>query len=180
MPTVTLKFTFRNNFGAESTEEADYDLTLDPAGSAEELIEERCAEFNADAEPEDEFTEETEWEGEYEVVGYSDFTEDFDLTDFDNLAEAVEFAELLEKSNNPDAVELYAKENGVGYAGGADEAFCGIFHDEADFARSIADDLFDIPDNISAYIDYERMGSDLMHDYTGIESGGRLYVFNNF
>lgn len=182
MPTVTLKFTFTGDNESVYNEEVDYDLTLDPAGSADSFIEEKCKELSEESEYEDEDGETIceDFEGEYEVVGYSDFEEDFDSTDFSDLADAVEFAEFLEHASNPGAVEIYCKEHGVEYARGADDAFMGVFDDATDFARRTAEETMEIPANLANYIDYEALGSDLMSDYTSLDDGRRLYVFSSF
>lgn len=180
MATVTLLFTFTNNHGEDCTEEREYDLTLDPAGCADEFIEEFCAELTADSEPEDEFTEETTWEGKYEIVDCEFEEGSFEPKDFDgDLRKMIDFAELLERSYNAEAVAAYVSENGIEYADSADDSFQGEYDSEEDFAQQLASDLGSVPDSMYCYIDWAKYARDVMMDYTAISHNGKVFIFRD-
>lgn len=52
----------------------------------------------------------------------------------------------------------------------------GIYEDMADFAEETATSIWDIPDTVSNYIDYERFGKDLEQDYNAIPHGSKIIV----
>lgn len=57
-----------------------------------------------------------------------------------------------------------------------EEAYCGEYDSELDYAYEIADECMNIPDNIKGYFDYEKFSRDLfIGDYTYIDG----YVFRN-
>lgn len=55
------------------------------------------------------------------------------------------------------------------------DAYQGCYYNFLDFATWLFDETMDVPDHLSAYIDYEAFARDLSHDYW--ENGG--YVFRN-
>lgn len=61
----------------------------------------------------------------------------------------------------------------------AQDAFCGQFESDEDFARDMLDNtggLDAIPDNLRHYFDYEMFARDLMFDY----SASNGYYFTNY
>lgn len=53
--------------------------------------------------------------------------------------------------------------------------FIGRYWSTTEFAESFADELYEIPDNLTAYIDYEKLGEDLMHDFYVVEDDNGYY-----
>ncbi len=61
-----------------------------------------------------------------------------------------------------------------------DECYQGDFNSTEDFARSIHEDMGDIPEHLEYYINYEAMARDyFINDYFSIEVDFRLHVFIN-
>lgn len=60
------------------------------------------------------------------------------------------------------------------------DSFSGRYASWADYAEAIANDCYDIPDNIAGYIDYEKMGRDMSYESSGyVEFDGELWLFEN-
>ena len=59
-----------------------------------------------------------------------------------------------------------------------EEAYIGEFNDEEDFAYEEMHGMYDIPDFIEMYIDWESVARDLTHDVDVVDAhGGGIYVF---
>lgn len=60
-----------------------------------------------------------------------------------------------------------------------EEAYCGEYDSEEDYAEHIASEIYEIPEHLEFYIDYERMARDLfINDYLSISVGGSVHVFH--
>ena len=62
----------------------------------------------------------------------------------------------------------------------AEENYCGYYKSLADFAEELTEETTQIPENLSYYIDYERMERDmeLSGDVFTIETGyEEVYIF---
>jgi antirestriction protein len=62
-----------------------------------------------------------------------------------------------------------------------DECYQGEYQSKKEFAESISEDLFTIPENLIPYIDYEAIAWDLFvsGDYFSIELDYKVHVFSN-
>lgn len=61
-----------------------------------------------------------------------------------------------------------------------DEAYCGEYDSEEDYAEQIASEIYEIPDHLEYYIDYERMARDLfINDYISFWVGSSVHVFHH-
>lgn len=59
-----------------------------------------------------------------------------------------------------------------------DDEYAGSYGSTADFAEETAiEGGYEVPDWISPYVDWERLGSDWEMDYIVIESGGKRHYF---
>lgn len=57
----------------------------------------------------------------------------------------------------------------------------GLYHSVEDFAQELADSTMEIPENISAYFDYDKWTHDVMMDYTAVNgSGGMVHIIRDF
>ena len=63
----------------------------------------------------------------------------------------------------------------------AEENYCGCYKSLADYAEELTEETTQIPENLSFYIDYERMGRDmeLCGDVFTIETGCEVHIFWN-
>ena len=64
----------------------------------------------------------------------------------------------------------------------AEENYCGCYKSLADYAQELTEETTQIPENLSYYIDYERMGRDmeLSGDVFTIEAGYEtVHIFSN-
>ena len=87
-----------------------------------------------------------------------------DEEDFDHIKE---YCDLCDKYDQ-DAVDDYMEfHDELDYF---EEAYCGQWYSEEDFARHIVDECYDLErtmGNLSNYFDYEAFGRDLfMYDYS--------------
>jgi antirestriction protein len=63
---------------------------------------------------------------------------------------------------------------------GFEEAYCGEWDSEEAYAEDTMDDLYDIPDHLVMYIDWEAVARDwFCGDYYSIDGGAGIYVFRN-
>ena len=56
------------------------------------------------------------------------------------------------------------------------EGYHGRFSSWADFARET--DALEVPDRFVFYIDWERVGNDLSHDYHSVQDGLYMHIFS--
>lgn len=63
-----------------------------------------------------------------------------------------------------------------------EDSYCGCWDTFQSYAEEVFDDTMDVPDHLSAYIDYEKWSRDLQYDYwTGDDTAhGVVYVFRNY
>jgi len=95
--------------------------------------------------------------------------------DLDGFHEANDF---VNSRGGPDEAAVVAYINWRGSFSQSDfeDSYQGEYEDEESFAESIVDDLYNIPDSLQGYIDYEKFARDLfMGDYY-YEDG---HVFRN-
>lgn len=110
-----------------------------------------------------------------------DYEAPFSIDEWESLDDLARIADLYDKHGDVfvAAFDLYC--------GNLDDAerlvdnFAGTYDDWSDMAyQYVEEGLFgDIPDNISGYIDFERLGRDLSFDYSGTYVGNDLYVFHS-
>lgn len=89
-------------------------------------------------------------------------------------------------------IAQFIKEHGIlgakliAYSGDLDSAnelledyYYGVYDNEKDFARSITEEIMDVPDRLTCYIDYEMIARDLfMSDYLSFNVDGKIHIFN--
>ena len=94
--------------------------------------------------------------------------------DFDKI---LKYSEMCDE-HGADAVDDYMEFHDE--LDNFDEAFCGKWDSEEDFARHIVDECYNLEQmmgNLANYFDYEAFGRELfMYDYS---MGGNNYVFRN-
>jgi antirestriction protein len=88
----------------------------------------------------------------------------------------IDFKDDLERSHiDAEIADAYLENCGSGSVSDIEDAFTGEYKSWSDFAYDMAENCFSIPEEISAYFDYDKFGHDLSFDY--FESNG--YFFRN-
>ncbi len=117
--------------------------------------------------------------------------EEWAIHDHEGFGQAVDsewpdIEELAELSaaivEHGEAFRLYAENcGGSATVDGFEEAYCGEWDSEKDYAENLMDDLYEIPDYLQGYIDYEAFARELfMGDYwSATDSNYQLHVFRN-
>ena len=64
--------------------------------------------------------------------------------------------------------------------GNFEDAYCGEWSTEEEYAENLMDDCYDVPDHLVYYIDYAAFARDLfINDYYSVDGGAGVYVFHN-
>lgn len=80
-------------------------------------------------------------------------------------------------ADNKDVIDAFISCFDVAYLDSLDERYCGCWNSEIDFAQSIIEECYTLPDFAMNYFDYEKFARDLfLCDYS-YHNG---YVFHNF
>ncbi|QIG79439.1 antirestriction protein ArdA [Stakelama tenebrarum] len=115
---------------------------------------------------------------EWAIHDYEGF-EGYQLSEYEGLEDVSAIAAFISQHGKL-AGEL------LSYFGDLDEArsaiedrYAGEYESVSDFARGLTEETQDIPDSLSFYIDYDRMGRDLeISDVLALETGfGHVHVF---
>lgn len=146
-----------------------FDLELfNTRSSLEDAIEEFQNEIDAEGSP---------WEIVEQDCDYFDFPEAW--LDSRNLDALCDFADAY--SHHGIAWVVYAE--WVGYDSATESHFRDTYHgtygSQRDFAESLFTSLYEIPDELLQFIDWDAAGESLEHDYYVEEYDGEVYVFNN-
>ena len=83
-----------------------------------------------------------------------------------------------ELDEHGEALAVYLDHVGTRDVSGFQDAYCGTWSSEQDYAEDLADDIMEIPDHIAPYFDYERFARDLfMCDYFSerVEDGVAIF-----
>lgn len=113
--------------------------------------------------------------GEYEIDESDPEIKDINDLTIDDLCEIID-----QEGDNEDAFIAwlnyrrsfeYVKNN-------FEEAYIGEFKNTEDFAREEIENIYDTPDFIKCYIDWDNVSRDLNMDYDYVDApGGGIYVF---
>lgn len=117
-----------------------------------------------------------DWVCEGEVEDH----EDTDILEYSNIPHSVTAHEVFDAydelgdSDEFDRWLRYVDQVGNTDAWALSSRFVGQYDSATEFAEAFAGDLYEIPENLAYYIDYERLGEDLMHDFYVVvdEDGG--------
>lgn len=62
------------------------------------------------------------------------------------------------------------------------DSYCGCYDTFQSYAEEVFDDTMDVPDHLSAYIDYDKFARDLQYDYWTHEDTTNyvVYIFRNY
>lgn len=106
------------------------------------------------------------------------------IGEYQPLSDIVELAEMIEEFG--EAWIAFRDHIGEEYAtkDGFEEAYCGEFKDEEEYAYSVVEDcgyLDHMPENLRYYFDYEKFSRDLFcGDYYSVDcSTGGVFVFRS-
>lgn len=112
-------------------------------------------------------------EGPLPKAFHSNKTNSLDLK---NLVEAIDYCE--ENHVDDDAVVAYIADRGGWSQDDFQEAYCGWYDSELDYAQELFDELYlpQVPEHVSNYIDYEKFARDLFATDYYFSLG---YVFRN-
>lgn len=115
-----------------------------------------------------------EWEI-HDSEGFGDVkTKKMSLDEISRLAKGIEehgeaFAAFFENTYDIDEAESEFE-----------EAYEGEYSSEEDFAYELMNEIYDIPEFLKSYIDYEKVARDLMMDYwTAPAENLKIYVFRS-
>ena len=103
-----------------------------------------------------------------------------DLNESEDLDVLAELAEALDEHGEP--LTAYLDHMGTRDASGFEEAYCGTYGSEQDYAYELADELMpsDAPDFLTRYFDYEAFCRDLfLCDCFSVRVAGGVAVFRN-
>jgi len=116
---------------------------------------------------------------EWAIHDYEDFGS-LQVSEYASLETISTLASFIAEHNELGAAVLTYAGGDVGEAGRLlEEAYHGEFNSEEDFAMSFAEETMSVPENLSYYIDYEKMARDLfINDFFSIEVENRVHVFS--
>lgn len=103
-----------------------------------------------------------------------------DLSESEDLDLLAELAEALDEHGEP--LAAYLDHLGTRDASGFEDAYCGTYDSEQDYAYALADEFMphDAPDFLTRYFDYEAFARDLfMCDCFSVRVAGGVAVFRN-
>ena len=117
---------------------------------------------------------------EWAIHDYSGFA-GIELSEWEHFDHVCELAEALEEHG--EAFAAYYSYNSSSDISDFQDAFCGIYDSELDYAYELADQLIphDAPDFLTRYFDYEAFARDLFcGEYHSVDvSGGSVAVFRS-
>lgn len=119
---------------------------------------------------------------EYAIHDYEGFF-GYSVSEYENIESLVEFVEMIQKYGEAYVVL-------IDYMGSFEsttedvfnEVYQGQWDSEVNFTEQIADEIMEIPKNISFYFDYEKFSNDLfINDYLSVESSsGGYHIFRRY
>ncbi|ELS02724.1 antirestriction protein [Xenococcus sp. PCC 7305] len=129
------------------------------------------------------------WDAIKEILAMSQepLAEEWEIADYDgfyglspSISQVLEIANLLSKHG--EAYAIYAQYIGEDYAAeeGFEESYCGEWESFRDYADDLFDQLYlyELPDHLHFYIDYEAFARDLSMDYHHDQgSDGKIHIF---
>ena len=114
---------------------------------------------------------------EWAIHDYSNFP---NMGENPDLEKVIEVAEIVEEHgfNKINAfLEIYSIEDLDNF----EESYNGEWSSFQDYAEDFFDSCYEVPENISNYIDYEAFARDLSYDYNEVDNpSGGVFVFGSF
>jgi len=109
----------------------------------------------------------------------SEYWGDYSVSEHDDIDELTEIGRCIEEHG--EAFAAYVENiGGDADEAGFEEAYCGEWDSETDYAENYMDDCYDVPDYLASYIDYDAITRDLFcGDYYSVDGGAGVYVFRN-
>lgn len=115
---------------------------------------------------------------EWAIHDYENFG-GLSISEYQDLESVAQLGELIEEHG--EAFAVFADHEGVEFATVErfEDSYCGEWDSETDYAENLFDDLYEVPDYLVGYIDYEKYARDLFIDsnYSVRGESGQLYVF---
>lgn len=112
-----------------------------------------------------------EWElDDREVVDWDD-----DYNPPDDFSDFNKYGDYCVKCAQPGYKERFEDIGDFDY----DEQYNGSWGSEEEFAQQLYEDCYDIPDHLSAYIDWEKLTRDIMMDYSSYYVDGEYHIFRD-
>lgn len=115
---------------------------------------------------------------EWEIHDYDNFG-DIDLLEYSDIDYICELASLIDEHGEI-FTEVYAD---VGCLQKAkrmiEENYMGCYDTIEDYAEQYIQECYNLPNDISFYLDYKRFARDLEVDLNVINMGGEIHVFTN-
>lgn len=104
------------------------------------------------------------------------------LSEWESIERVHELAGFLEEHDEVGALVLDHYNGDIGDAGRTLENYMGCYSGVADYAQEITESCTEIPEHLQFYIDYERMGRDMVMSgdiITFEESYNQVHIFLN-
>lgn len=163
MTTVTIDFEFSNE-NNEHNESEIFECEGDVLSAIDDYTDDRVAELGDG------------WDcDKWEIADWdTDYAEQSTPNDFTDLNDYADYCELVEQHG----IAYVLRYEDIGDFD-FDEQYSGEWHSEEDFARDLYEQCYDIPDHLDNYIDWERVASDVMMDYSAYDYGGYFYIFRD-
>ena len=119
---------------------------------------------------------------EWAIHDYEGFG-DYRISEYESFDAVVDLANAIEE-HGPQFIAYIAHVGGLEYAENFEEAYCGQWDSEQDYAEELVDDLGYLADQdfLATYFDYEKFTRDLfMSDYFSVDAGlgNGVYVFRH-
>ena len=124
------------------------------------------------------------------AMKYGEIAEEWAIHDFDFCGVALSESEDIENlcalaealDEHGEALAVYLESLGTRDFSDFEDAFCGIYDSEIDYAHEIADEMmpYDAPDFLTRYFDYEAFSRDLfMCDYFSCDVKNGVAIFRH-
>jgi antirestriction protein len=118
---------------------------------------------------------------EWAIHDYSGF-EEVRIHEYESIDDVVALAQFIHEHGKLGAEVLAQYNNHIEDATHAlEECYQGEFESEEDFAQSLFEDCYTIPDYLQNYIDYQKVARDLfINDYMSFEVDHKTHVFSYY
>jgi antirestriction protein len=105
-----------------------------------------------------------------------------DIQEYESIDDVVALAQFIHEHGKLGAEVLAYYNNDIADAAHAlENCYQGEFASEEDFAQSLFEDCYPIPDYLNNYIDYQKVARDLfINDYMSFEVDHKVHVFSYF
>lgn len=110
-----------------------------------------------------------------------DYELPFEISEYEFFTTIIEIIEFINGSHNSDlAIAIYNDCKDLGEAQDMIEKYEGSFDSVKDYGEHYAENCMNIPENLSYYIDYEKLGRDYGMDSHKIEANNTTHYFYNY